>query len=412
MPIARFTARFVDSLAPPTDGQCDYWDHALPGFGLRVSFGGRKAWVVRYHANRRLRRLTLGPYPTIGLADARSRARVALLQVASGADPATTKRASMNADTFGDLAVEYIERYAKLKKKSWRDDERTLKAELLPEWKHTPLKQLKRRDIRELVQRIAERPAPIMANRTLALVRKMLNFAIECEWLDANPAALIPKPGVERSRDRVLTSDELRAFWAVTEGESAVIRAWLRLRLLTAQRGGEVIRIRWSDVDLVAKWWTIPATVAKNKLAHRVPLNPPAITILRELKAGAKPDAVWACASSLLDTPAVHDAKKAVARVRKRLGFDFRGHDLRRTTASLMTSVGVPRLVVAKILNHVETGITAVYDRHSYDAEKRAALHVWARQLQRILRNRRKGTILPFAKTDHAHETQLRKETA
>lgn len=236
-----------------------------------------------------------------------------------------------------------------------------------------------------------------MANRTLALVRKMLNFAIECEWLDANPAALIPKPGTERARDRVLTSDELRAFWAATDEEPTAIRAWLRLRLLTAQRGGEVIRMRWSDVDLVSKWWTVPATVVKNNLAHRVPLNPPAVTILRELKAGAKADAVWVCASSLLDTPAIHDAKKAVARVRRRIGFDFRGHDLRRTAASLMTSAGVPRLVVAKILNHVETDATAVYDRHSYDAEKRAALDLWARQLQRILRSRRRNTILLFA---------------
>jgi integrase len=412
VPVVTFTARFVESLAPPSAGQCDYWDRTLPGFGLRLSFGGRKAWVVRYHANSRLRRLTLGPYPTIGLADARDRAKVALLQVASGADPATTKRAARNADTFGDLAIEYIEGYAKLKKKSWRDDERTLKAELLPEWKHTPLKELKRRDIRELVQRIAGRPAPIMANRTLALVRKMLNYAIECEWLDANPAALIPKPGVERSRDRVLTSDELRAFRSAIEDEPTVIRAWLRLRLLTAQGGGEVIRMRWSDVDLVSKWWTIPAAVAKNKLAHRVPLNPPAVTILRELRAAAKSDAVWVCATSVLDTPAIHDAKKAVARVRRRVGFDFRGHDLRRTAASLMTSAGVPRLVVAKILNHVETDVTAVYDRHSYDVEKRAALDVWARQLQRILRSRRKSTVLRFAKTRHHREPELRKATA
>jgi integrase len=223
-----------------------------------------------------------------------------------------------------------------------------------------------------------------------------LNFAIECEWIDANPASLIPRPGAEHPRDRVLTADELRAFWAVTNDQPSPIRAWLRLRLLTAQRGGEVIRMRWSDVDLVSKWWTIPSEVAKNKLTHRVPLNRAAMTLLRELRLVAPADQVWVCCASRMDIPVVHDSKKAVARVRRVLGFDFRGHDLRRTAASLMTSVGIPRLVVSKLLNHVETGVTAVYDRHSYDAEKREALEVWGRELQRILRKKPKETIVPF----------------
>jgi integrase len=228
----------------------------------------------------------------------------------------------------------------------------------------------------------------------------MLNFAIECEWIEANPAALIPKPGKERSRDRVLNHDELRLFWVETDKEPAPVRAWLRLRLLTAQRGGEVLRMRWSDVDLVSKWWTIPSEVAKNKLSHRVPLNPTAITLLRELRAAAPLDQVWVCASARLDTPVVHDGKKAVARIRRRLGFDFRGHDLRRTAASLMTSAGVPRLVVSKILNHVETGVTAVYDRHSYDAEKRSAIDLWGRELQRLLRRKPKNPVLAFTRPD------------
>src|SRR5262245_26413820 len=141
MAVVTFNARFVDALVAPATGQCDYWDRTTPGFGLRVSFGGRKAWVVRYHVNGRLRRLTLGPYPTIGLADARDRARAALLQVASGSDPAAAKQAARHAETFGELTLEYMEHYAKIRKKSWRDDERTIKAELLPEWKHTPLKE-------------------------------------------------------------------------------------------------------------------------------------------------------------------------------------------------------------------------------------------------------------------------------
>lgn len=228
MPIVNLTARFVDAIDAPASGQCDYWDRTLPGFGVRASFGGKRVWVVRYRVHGRLRRLTLASTAVLSLADARQRAKTALLQVSSGSDPALVRRASRTAETFGDLAHEYLERHAKPNKKSWPCDRRTLDAELLPEWRHLALKELRRRDIRDLVYRIAARPAPIMANRTLALVRKMLNFAIESEWIEANPAALIPKPGREHSRDRVLNHDELRTFWAATDEEPKAIRAWLR----------------------------------------------------------------------------------------------------------------------------------------------------------------------------------------
>jgi integrase len=332
----------------------------------------------------------------IGLADARQRAKLAMLEVSSGSDPAVEKRAARTAETFGNLAEECLERHAKIKKRSWKEDERILNAELLPHWKHTPLRDLKRREVRNLVHAIAARPAPIMANRTLALVRKMLNFAIESEWMEANPASLIPKPGAEQSRDRVLTRNEIKAFWVAVEEEPPAIRAWLRLRLLTVQRGGEVVRMRWRDVDLQNKWWTIPAETTKNKLTHRVPLNATAVTLLRELRSSATPEQTWVCASSNPDVPVVHDAKKAIARVRRRMNVDFRGHDLRRTAASIMASSGVSRLVIAKVLNHVETGVTAVYDRHSYDAEKRAALDLWGRELQRMLRKKGKASVIAF----------------
>jgi integrase len=396
MPRLKLTARRIDSLHVPAGRQVDYWDLDHPGFGVRVAGGGRKTWIAMYRHNGRLRRHSLGTYPALSLADARDEALQTMARVATGKDPAAERRALRNAETFGELAEAYLERHAKVKKRSWKEDDRILKAELLPHWRHTPLRDLRRRDVRNLVHAIAARPAPIMANRTLALVRKMLNFAIEAEWLEANPASLIPKPGTEQSRDRVLTQDEIKAFWVAVEEEPPAIRAWLRLRLLTVQRGGEVVRMRWSDVDLQNKWWTIPAEATKNKLAHRVPLNAAAGALLRELRSSATLEAAWVCASSNPDVPVIHDAKKAIARVRRRMSVDFRGHDLRRTAASVMASAGVSRLVVAKVLNHVETGVTAVYDRHSYDAEKRAALDLWGREVQRILRRTSKGSVIAF----------------
>jgi integrase len=178
-----------------------------------------------------------------------------------------------------------------------------------------------------------------------------------------------------------LSEDDLRKFWDALSVERPVVAAALKLRLVTAQRGGEVLAMRWRDVELASGWWTIPAERSKNALPHRVPLADAAVDILRTLKAS---DSVWVFPSPTRDGP-LRSTQKAIERIRRRAGIELRGHDLRRTAASCMTSMGVPRLVVGKILNHVETGVTAVYDRHSYDREKRDALDAWSKRLQVIL---------------------------
>jgi integrase len=151
--------------------------------------------------------------------------------------------------------------------------------------------------------------------------------------------------------------------------------------------------MRWQDVDLVAGWWTIPANVSKNKLQHRVPLTSPVVALLKTLR----PADVTAADYVLAGGRGKRQQSEAAATFGVK---DFRGHDLRRTAASYMASGGVPRLTISKILNHVETGVTAVYDRHSYDAEKKAALDWWSVKLTAILENTDAGRVLPFARSD------------
>jgi integrase len=134
--------------------------------------------------------------------------------------------------------------------------------------------------------------------------------------------------------------------------------------------------MRWQDVDVEAGWWTIPARGSKNKLAHRVPLTASALAILRSLKP-TNPDDVsqYALGAKARRAGAGARGKRQQSEAAQTFTVkNFRGHDLRRTAASIMASGGIPRLTISKILNHVEGSITAVYDRHSYDAEKRAAL--------------------------------------
>jgi integrase len=254
--------------------------------------------------------------------------------------------------------------------------------------------------VRELLEGIVKRGSRVAANRVLTLVVTILNFAVDLEWLDANVAARMKKPTEEQSRTRVLSPNEIRTLWAWLERPApdeadpthwTLAQAALKLRLITAQRGGEVIEMRWADVDLVESWWTIPAEHAKNKLPHRVPLTTIAVQILAGLLATASAEAV--------------NVFTGIRSKRHRRGLleglpiaDVRPHDFRRTAASLMAGGGVPRLTIAKILNHVETSITAVYDRHSYDPEKLAALTWWDAKLSAILTEQDARKVLPFAR--------------
>lgn len=405
------TVRFVET-ATAAEGRAEYFDTHTPGLGLRVG-PQAKTWVLMYRTKAgRVRRQTLGRFPVVSLAAARAQALKALQAVDDGADPAAQAKAATK-DTFGKLAALYLERHAKRTKRSWQEDERILNRDLLPAWRDVPVRSLTRRQVRELLDGIADR-APIMANRTLALVSKLLNFGVDREWIDASPAARLKKPAHEVSRERVLTDDEIRHLWTALDAAEASYRAiatggrvtvkrtegtpllrpaladWLRLRLLTAQRGGEVLAMTWADLDLDGRTWTVPATIAKNKCAHVVPLSAPVLAIIERRKAEAVAEGTdflpWVFANDTATGPIGARAKKvALASFLPEAG-DVRGHDLRRTAASGMGRLGIPRETIARILNHVDGGprATSVYDRYDRLPEKRAALEVWAIEVARL----------------------------
>jgi len=419
LPTIRLNHRNIAGLTAG-DWLTDYWDELLPGFGVRVSRdNSRRSFVVRYsEPGGAKRRVTLGAFPELGLADARDKAReiLAAVQNAKAAEappqppasmpdgenpsptvsypskrakPAARKRPPDKEEkledavlTFGELAEIYIERHAKVKKRTWKDDERNLRVDLLPAWKDRPAESIRRRDVAELLDRIVERGAPILANRVKALTSKIFNVGIGRGLVENNPATGVAMPAKERQRDRVLSEDEIRSIWRVLDAEGLVMGASFKLRLLTAQRGDEVLRMKWTDV--ADGWWTIPGEVAKNGLAHRVPLSTQSTTLLAQVEV-VTGDSDWVFASPKKSSAPITAIQKAAERISKKAGVDFVPHDLRRTAASFMTSMGIARLVVSKILNHVESGITAVYDRHSYDAEKREALNAWAGRIEEIL---------------------------
>jgi integrase len=396
MPSIKFTAAKLKFLEGIAGKQVDYFDKTLPGFFLRISQDGKKSFGVMYRHGGRLRRMKLGTYPLLSLAKARNKAASALRNVELGQDPATEKQEDRHAMTFEQVALEYLEHHAKTKKRSWGEDERVIKKDLIPVFGKEHAKDIVRRDVRTFLERKSA-TAPIMANRIRALLRKIFNWAIIAEIVESNPVYLVPAPGKERQRDRVLTEDEIKCVWDAIDADrqnaddshlkvKALSAGIMKLRLLTAQRGAEVMGMEWDELDTETGWWTIPGDKTKNGLSHRVPLTEPSLAIIREMKLVVGDDdySRFVFPSPKGDTH-ISNPQKALERIQRATKIDFVGHDFRRTAASLMTGMGIPRLTVKKILNHVERDITAVYDRHSYDAEKREALEAWAKRLMKIV---------------------------
>ena len=290
--------------------------------------------------------------------------------------------------SFECVVRAYLARHARPKKRTWREDERMLERDVLPRWGRRRARDVTARDVRALLDAIVARGAPIQDNRTLAVVRRVFSWAAAPDRALVpqahNPCRGLERPAPEHQRERVLSGAELRAVWRALDAEDARTAALFRLYLWTAQRDGELRTMAWVDVDLEGAWWTIPVERSKNARSHRVPLCAGAIATLRALRDGSP----WVF-PTLRRSASGHRERvyKAVHRIRRASGVeDFTPHDLRRTVASHMTSMGIPRLTVSKLLNHAERGVTAVYDRYGYDREKREAVEAWERRLAEIVR--------------------------
>ena len=257
MPILPLTARTVAGLRAPYDqARIEYFDAETPGLCLRITSDGVKTWALMYRHHGRKRRLTLGRFPDLGLADARGKAVRARGRILGGADPAAEKHdeRATYGDTVGALFTLFTQHYER--RKSWPELRRIYEHDVLPVWRHRRVQDITRREIRDLVEQKAK-TAPIMAHRLLARISRLFTFALERDWIQANPTFRMRRPSPETSRDRVLSRSELKKLWRVlhqTDAKDAQGRSLPRLSqtlndaflvlLLTAQRGGEVWRMR------------------------------------------------------------------------------------------------------------------------------------------------------------------------
>lgn len=387
MPKARLTPASVNRIRPPETGQLDIFDSTLPGFGLRIGKSGTKTWFMFYRYAGKQRRHKVGRYPALSLMEAREAAHHALRVLSRGDDPGTMRRElerqreGVLANTVAVIAQKFIEDHV-TKKRSGAKMTQMLERDVVQEWGDRPIATITRRDALELLRGVYQR-GPHMSNRVLEVMRLMFNWAVLNEYVETSPVAGLHPLHDERSRDRILSDEEVVALWAAFDGLDYPYGPLFKLLLVTGQRRSEVAYMRRGDVNMPKKLWILPREFTKADRAHAVPLSPLALDILHSLPVLAG-DFLF---SSTGGERGVSGFSRAKDRVDAKVGSlvaPWRLHDLRRTAASGMARLGVPPHVLARVINHAPgstQGVTAIYNRHAYETEKRHALEAWANHL-------------------------------
>lgn len=358
----RLTDLQIKNCSLPTGAtkQKTFFDDTLKGFGLRVSVGGAKSFVVMYGKRRKLK--TIGRYPDISLADARVEARKLIGEVAARPDDFAAQGASLPFLVARDRFLE--DARARNKESTFGEYRRLLRKHFTFE---KPLGQVSRQDIMDVVAELKD--VPSTANHAYVAIRTLMNWAVHRGLIAASPVPSMKFKTVTRSR--VLSDEELSKVWHRGVQEGHPYGTLVLLLILTGQRRGEIAGLRrsWIIDDAI----TFPAGFCKNKREHKIPIAPLTKQILES----------FAGNSDLLFPARGHDDvpfsgwSKAKRAFDKPLGIaEWTLHDLRRTYSSNLAKLGVAIHVTEKLLNHVSgtiSGVAAVYNRHSYWDEMRRA---------------------------------------
>jgi integrase len=396
----RLTDRTLKALKPK-DKRYDLMDTDVPGFGVRVTERGQCTFILiaRYPSSSNPTRRAVGEYPALNLEKARERARSWRDLIRQGIDPKTEEERLRRLElrkqqtTFAAVAEDFLERHVKGQRKA-RDTEREIRKELIAQWGERPIASITRRDVVVLVEAIARRPAPYVAHLVLGHARSLFNWAINrgtygletspCDRL--KPAALI---GPKRPRQRTLSDTEVAALWHGSEELGYPYGQAYKLLLLTGARRSEVSGARWREFDLGKRVWIVPPERFKSNASHLVPLSELAVTILESLPGFTKGDHLF---TTTFGEKPVGDFSTPKARVDSLMANKLGAppppwviHDIRRTVRTRLASLRVPDMVAEMVIGHGRKGLQRVYDQHTYEAEMREALELWAARLRDIV---------------------------
>jgi integrase len=344
-----------------------HYDAKVPGLALCASPAGSKTWYVCGRWDGKFERFRLDAWPKLTVDAARKAAQARMGEHAAGRNPADQRRASRAAGRLADAYQNY-ETYMKLAGKRWTEIEYRWRLHIAPHLGAKRIDAIRRADVVDLHRKVAQARGKVTANRAVSLLRAIYNRMIDDgKFTGANPAAKIERFHEGDGRTRFLDNAELkRLFLALRDEPNDTLRDFFLLALFTAQRRGNVQRMRWDQLELGRRTWTIPDTQSKNRKTITVNLSTPAIQILedRQKRYAAKSEWVFPSRNAVGKHPHLTEPKTAWDRITKRAKLkDVRIHDLRRTLASHMAMEGVSLQLIGQALGHADTASTKIYAR-------------------------------------------------
>jgi integrase len=371
----RLTVKGIEALQPG-EKRREIPDDLLMGLYLIVQPGtGHKAWAVRCRQGGRSRKFTIGRYPLYGLAEARQEATRILRSISEGRAPAASA-----GGTVADACAQFLERYAR---RNYRPS--TLQGcihaldRAIAAWRGRKLDSITKADVRDLLERIE---GPAAGNQALKFIKRLFSWAVAEDLVTVSPIASLGKPHPERSRERILSDDELRRVWRAADAIGYAFGDFVKVLILTGQRSAEVSGMRRNELH--GDTWILPGTRTKNKKSHSIPLSRQAAAIIAAAPE-ISPEYVF---SYRVNPLRGHHAKRALNGAASVDGWVL--HDLRRTCASNLAKLGTSIAVIEQVLNHRGgslAGVAGVYIRHQFEQEKRAALQRWADYVEQLVRS-------------------------
>lgn len=378
------TAEKVESYAKAPDGKrIEVFDAAVPGLVLRITDKGVKTFVVRYRHKGRSQRYTIGKTPPIKLKEARATALQVLAASRQGDNPAASKRSEKVA-AIDALVDQYIAKGFADKKPAYADEvARVLRRHVVAVWKSRDIATIETHHVAKLLDGIES----ISAKRHVQYaLQGFFRWCRGYKYIEASPIdEHFPAPQAGKSRDRVLTRDELAAVWKVVSKTESAFHSIVKLLILTGQRRDEVGQAQWDEFDSKKRLWTIPAEMAKNWKETYVPLTPLALDVLKAVPRTGSPYLFPGTGAKL---PVFSGYSKSKERLDKQCGVtDWRLHDLRRTMATRMAEAGVLPHIIERIHNRQRgevSGVAAIYNRATYIKEMRTALEGWSKHVESL----------------------------
>jgi integrase len=406
--------QLADSMAKSEPAPIDrpfklIWDAKQRGLALRITrdndgeSGNVRSYVFFYRRGSIQRSHTIGRISDWTVADARKRAKQLRQQVDAGDDPQKERSDYNAAPTVNELLDRYEKEHLG-KKRARRDDESMIKQYLRPALGTTKVHEVEFDDIDGLHRKISAH-APIRANRVVSLASKVFNLAIKWKMRGDNPAKGVER-NAENRRERYLTPDEMKRLAAALRKQDVSPTAnVVRLALLTGARRGELLKMRWADIDFAQGKWTKPSAHTKQKKVHHLWLSPPALALLEHLRDTAEakarkrigrveviaPGQVAAKKSETMPSPYVFPArgdadspqtelKKFWAKLCKDAQLDgVRFHDLRHQHASMIANLpGASLMLIGQLLGHTQPATTARYAHLFPDTQRHAVDSVGA----------------------------------